>query len=127
MPVPIGILYIVFALDTKIHNRREIRKALPEIPVVGEIPNAGDVEDSVVKKNDLTAFAESFRIMLTNAKYIFKPIKGIASVIMVSSSVKGEGKTTVSTNTALIFSTKQKSTVIRSRFKKSSIKKIYYT
>lgn len=108
MLVPIGILYIVFALDTKIHNRREIRKALPEIPVVGEIPNAGDVEDSVVKKNDLTAFAESFRIMLTNAKYIFKPIKGIAPVIMVSSSVKGEGKTTVSTNTALILAQNRK-------------------
>ncbi|WP_461376558.1 GumC family protein, partial [Cloacibacterium normanense] len=106
--IPIGILYIVFALDTKIHNRREIRKALPEIPVVGEISNAGDLEDSVVKKNDLTAFAESFRIMLTNAKFIVKPIKGIAPVIMVSSSVKGEGKTTVSTNTALILAQNRK-------------------
>ena len=106
--IPIGILYIVFALDTKIHNRREIRKALPEIPVVGEIPNAGDAENSVVKKNDLTAFAESFRIMLTNIKFIVKPIKGIAPVIMVSSSVKGEGKTTVSTNTALILAQNRK-------------------
>ena len=106
--IPIGILYIVFALDTKIHNRREIRKALPEIPVVGEIPNAGDAENSVVKKNDLTAFAESFRIMLTNIKFIVKPIKGIAPVIMVSSSIKGEGKTTISTNTALILAQNRK-------------------
>ena len=106
--IPIGILYIIFELDTKIHNRREIRKALPEIPVVGEIPNAGDAENSVVKKNDLTAFAESFRIMLTNANFIIKPIKGIAPVIMISSSVKGEGKTTVSTNTALILAQNRK-------------------
>lgn len=106
--IPIGLLYIIFALDTKIHSIREIKKALPEIPVVGEIPNAGDVEDSMVKKNDLTAFAESFRIMLTNAKFIVKPIKGIAPVIVVSSSVKGEGKTTVSTNIALILAQNRK-------------------
>ena len=106
--IPTGLLYIIFALDTKIHNRREIRKELPEIPVVGEIPNAGDEENSVVKENDLTAFAESFRIMLTNAKFIIKPIKGIAPVIMVSASVKGEGKTTVSTNTALILAQNRK-------------------
>jgi capsular exopolysaccharide synthesis family protein len=108
MLIPIGILYIVFALDTKIHNRRDIKKALSEIPFVGEIPNAGDAEDAVVRKNDLTAFAESFRIMLTNAKFIIKPIKGIAPVIMVSSSVKGEGKTTVSTNTALTLAQNRK-------------------
>ena len=46
--------------------------------------------------------------MLTNAKFIVKPIKGIAPVIMVSSSVKGEGKTTVSTNTALILAQNRK-------------------
>lgn len=106
--IPAGLLYIIFALDTKVHNRREIKKSLPEIPVIGEIPNAGDAEDAVVGKNDLTAFAESFRIMLTNAKFIIKPIKGIAPVIMVSSSVKGEGKTTVSTNTALTLAQNRK-------------------
>ena len=106
--IPAGLLYIIFALDTKVHNRREIKKSLPEIPVIGEIPNAGDAEDAVVRKNDLTAFAESFRIMLTNAKFIIKPIKGIAPVIMVSSSVKGEGKTTVSTNTALTLAQNRK-------------------
>ena len=106
--IPAGLLYIIFALDTKVHNRREIKKSLPEIPVIGEIPNAGDAEDAVVGKNDLTAFAESFRIMLTNAKFVIKPIKGIAPVIMVSSSVKGEGKTTVSTNTALTLAQNRK-------------------
>jgi hypothetical protein len=106
--IPFCLLYIIFALDTKVHNRREIKKSLPEIPVIGEIPNAGDAEDAVVGKNDLTAFAESFRIMLTNAKFVIKPIKGIAPVIMVSSSVKGEGKTTVSTNTALTLAQNRK-------------------
>lgn len=100
--IPLVFLFIIFSLDTKIHDRREIRKVLPEIPVVGEIPNAGDIEDAVVKRNDLTGFAEAFRIMLTNMKFLVKDKKeGEAVVIMVSSSIKGEGKTTISTNTAL--------------------------
>jgi capsular exopolysaccharide synthesis family protein len=121
--IPAGLLYIIFALDTKVHNRREIKKSLPEIPVIGEIPNAGDAEDAVVGKNDLTAFAESFRIMLTNAKFIIKPIKGIAPVIMVSSSVKGEGKTTVSTNTALTLAQNRKVLLLGADLRNPQLKK----
>lgn len=121
--IPIGLLYIIFALDTKIHNRKEIRKALPEIPVVGEIPNVGDTEDSMVKKNDLTAFAESFRIMLTNANFLLKSTKGVAPVIMISSSVKGEGKTTVSTNTALILAQNRKVLLIGADLRNPQLKR----
>ena len=101
--LPGAFLYTRFALDTYVHSRREIRQLLPDIPVVGEIPNAGEEEGTaVVKKNDFTSFAESFRIMLTNMKFVLKkPADGKAAVIMVSSSVKGEGKTTISVNTAL--------------------------
>ena len=122
--IPAGLLYIIFALDTKVHNRREIKKSLPEIPVIGEIPNAGDAEDAVVGKNDLTAFAESFRIMLTNAKFIIKPIKGIAPVIMVSSSVKGEGKTTVSTNTALTLAQNRKVLLLGADLRNPQLKRL---
>ena len=100
--IPLVFLFIIFSLDTKIHDRKEIKKALPEIPVVGEIPNAEYIEDAVIRNNDFTGFAEAFRIMLTNIKFLVKDKKeGEAVVIMVSSSIKGEGKTTISTNTAL--------------------------
>lgn len=100
--LPGAFLYTRFALDTYVHSRRQIREALPDIPVVGEIPNSGDLENAVVKKNDFSSFAESFRIMLTNLNFVLKkPSGGKAAVILVSSSVKGEGKTTVSVNTAL--------------------------
>ena len=108
--LPGAFLYTRFALDTYIHSRREIRQLLPDIPVVGEIPNAGEEEGTaVVKKNDFTSFAESFRIMLTNMKFVLKkPQDGRAAVIMVSSSVKGEGKTTISVNTALTLAQNRK-------------------
>lgn len=107
--LPGAFLYIRFALDTHVHSRRQIREVLPEIPVVGEIPNSGDDETAVVKTNDFSSFAEAFRIMLTNMKFVIKPpVPGQASVLLVSSSIKGEGKTTVSVNTALTLAQNRK-------------------
>ncbi len=107
--VPAAFLYTKFALDTYIHSRRDIRQLLPDIPVVGEIPHADDGEGALVKQNDFTSFAESFRIMLTNMKFVLrKPEQGKAPVIMISSSVKGEGKTTVAVNTALTLAQNRK-------------------
>ena len=123
--IPIGLLYIIFALDTKVHNCREIKKALPEIPVVGEIPNAGDIEDAMVKRNDLTGFAEAFRIMLTNMKFLVKDKKeGEAVVIMVSSSIKGEGKTTISTNAALTLAQNRRVLLIGADLRNPQLKRL---
>lgn len=122
--IPAGFLYIIFALDTKIHNRREIKKALPEIPVVGEIPNAADIEDAVVRRNDLTGFAEAFRIMMTNIKFLIKDKQnGQATVIMVSSSLKGEGKTTISTNTAMTLAQNRKVLLIGADLRNPQLKR----
>lgn len=125
MLIPIGILYIVFALDTKIHSRRDVKKALPEIPFVGEIPNAGEIEDAIIRENDFSGFAEAFRIMLTNMKFLVKDKKeGEAVVIMVSSSIKGEGKTTISTNTALTLAQNRKVLLIGADLRNPQLKKI---
>ena len=124
MLIPIGILYIVFALDTKIHSRRDIKKTLPEIPFVGEIPNAGEIEDAVIRENDFSGFAEAFRIMLTNMKFLVKDKKeGEAVVIMVSSSIKGEGKTTISTNTALALAQNRKVLLIGADLRNPQLKR----
>lgn len=107
--LPAGFLYGRFALDTYVHSRRQIRQALPDVAVVGEIPNAGEVEGDLVKTNDFSSFAESFRIMLTNLKFVLKKhAPGLAPVILVSSSVKGEGKTTISVNTAVTLAQNRK-------------------
>ena len=122
--IPAGLLYIIFALDTKVHNRREIRMALPEIPVVGEIPNAGEIEDAVIRENDFSGFAEAFRIMLTNIKFLINDKKeGETKVIMVSSSIKGEGKTTISTNTALALAQNRKVLLIGADLRNPQLKK----
>ena len=124
MLIPIGILYIVFALDTKIHSRRDVKKTLPEIPFVGEIPNAGEIEDAVIRENDFSGFAEAFRIMLTNIKFLINDKKeGETKVIMVSSSIKGEGKTTISTNTAIALAQNRRVLLIGADLRNPQLKK----
>jgi capsular exopolysaccharide synthesis family protein len=101
MFLPFAVLYIRFTLDTKIHDRSDIEKLTTDIPVVGEIPFFKDVKKKL-QANDRSIMAESFRILSTNVDYLLpEKNKGEAQVVMVTSSVKGEGKTLLSYNLAV--------------------------
>jgi capsular exopolysaccharide synthesis family protein len=91
-------------LDTKIHNKQDFDRLAPEIPVVAEIPFI-QKDQRIIKSNDRSVLAESFRILRTNLTYLM-PIKthGECPVIFTTSSIKGEGKTFVSVNLALTIS-----------------------
>ena len=60
---------------------------------------------NLIVRNDFSELAESFRILVSNLKFVL-PKKDSAKVIFVSSSVKGEGKTLVSVNLALTLGSK---------------------
>ena len=99
-------------LDTKVHSKQHILDVIPEASVIGEIP-VNTEDDMLVQPNDFSVFAESFRILSSNLKYLLKA-KEIAhgGVILVTSSVKGEGKTTVSMNMALNLAGKSKVIIV---------------
>lgn len=99
--LPLAILFIIRILDTKIRTKEDLESVAPYIPIVGEIPY-NDTDKTLIEKNDFTIFAESFRILTSNIKFILRSKEiNKGGVILVTSSVKGEGKTTVSANTAL--------------------------
>ena len=98
--LPLIFFFIKNSLDTYIHSKYEIIEIAKDIPVVAEIPSIEKGESHVIGKNDLSSFAESFRILISNIKYFFNK-ENNCPVILISSSIKGEGKTTVSVNTAL--------------------------
>lgn len=121
---PALILSIRFALDTYVHNRKQIRQAIPDAVILGEIPNAGKDSDALIKYNDFSSFAEAFRIMFTNMKFILKKVpQGQAPVILVTSSVKGEGKTTISINTALTLAQNRKVLLIGADIRNPQLKR----
>lgn len=101
---PLAVLFLIRILDTKIRTKDDVESVAPHIPVIAEIP-FDESNKTLIEKNDFTIFAESFRIMISNIKFILRSKEiNTGGVILVTSSVKGEGKTTVSVNTALSLS-----------------------
>src|SRR5690606_29192587 len=91
--IPLGILYIKFLLDNKIHSRKDIEEQF-SAPILGELPRS---EDPIVKEDDRSSLAEAFRILRTNIAFMLGN-KNKTGVIFVTSTTSGEGKSFVSTN-----------------------------
>lgn len=100
--LPVVILYAKYASDTKIYTKDQIQTSVTDALVIAEIPESPK-ESDLVSANDFSMFAESFRILTSNLKFILKSMesKSQSDVILVTSSVKAEGKTTVAFNTAV--------------------------
>ncbi|TZF92406.1 polysaccharide biosynthesis tyrosine autokinase [Chryseobacterium panacisoli] len=101
---PFAVLYFLFMMDDKIYTRDDIKER-SELGVLVDIPSLKDNENHLIQKNDFSELAEAFRVLVSNLKFIL-PVKDSAKVIMVTSSVKGEGKTLVSVNLALTIANK---------------------
>ncbi len=101
---PLLIIYLLGLLDTKVRTKQDIDDVIPQVSVIGEIP-INLAENPLVQKNDFTVFAEAFRILISNIKFILRSQNiNKGGVILITSSVKGEGKTTISFNTAISLS-----------------------
>ena len=100
--LPVVILYAKYVSDTKIYTKDQIQTSVTDALVIAEIPESPK-ESDLVSANDFSMFAESFRILTSNLKFILKSkeSKGQSDVILVTSSVKAEGKTIVAFNTAV--------------------------
>lgn len=98
--VPLGFIYIKELINNKIITKNDLKK-LSNIPIITEIPSIKKNEDHLVKFNDFSSLAESFRILTTNMGFMLNNTSQESKVIFVTSSIKGEGKTFISMNLAL--------------------------
>ena len=103
--LPFILLFIWFTLDTKIHTKDQISKFVNDIPVIGEIPfiKADEALKSLnLSNSSRDILSESIRMTIANLNFIlFKDTnKDKNKTILVTSSIKGEGKTIVSVNLA---------------------------
>ena len=99
--LPLVFFFAKNTLDTKVHTKEHILAHFPDASIISEIP-VQETPDELVHANDFSVFSESFRILSSNLKFLLKAKnqeKG--GVVLVTSSIKGEGKTTVSMNTAV--------------------------
>ncbi|SEM29465.1 capsular exopolysaccharide family [Chryseobacterium taichungense] len=102
--IPFAIFYLIFILDDKIYSREDIKER-SSLGVLVDIPSLKDNDNHLVQKKDFSELAEAFRVLVSNLKFVL-PKKDSAKIIMVTSSVKGEGKTLVSVNLALTIGNK---------------------
>ncbi|MBC7947586.1 MAG: polysaccharide biosynthesis tyrosine autokinase [Chitinophagaceae bacterium] len=107
--LPALIIFIGEILNDKISTRFDIEK-ITKAPILGEIGHSFSDNTLIVNKTSRTMVAEQFRIIRSNLQYVISnPQK---SVILVTSSFSGEGKSFISTNMAAVLALTGKRTVI---------------
>src|SRR5258706_1028805 len=107
--LPALLIFIGEVLNDKISTRFDIER-LTQAPILREIGHSFADNNLIVNKTSRTMVAEQFRIIRSNLQYVVnKPDK---SVILVTSSFSGEGKSFVSTNMAAVLALAGKKTII---------------
>ena len=105
-------IYLYMYFDNKFYTKKDISEMFPNSAVIGEIPNIynGENKKLIVNQESRSPFAESIRMMIANLKFSFEDFDKNRStkVILVTSSVKGEGKTILSTNLSSMLSAQNK-------------------
>lgn len=113
--IPFMGIYGVNLLSTKVASRRDVERHLPATPIIGEIPRIKRNEADLIQLNDRSIMAEAYRILRTNLQYLFinkleENDKG--KTLIVTSTIKGEGKTFVAFNLALTLALTGKKVVL---------------
>ena len=106
---PVGIIYLIGLTKFKIEGRADVEK-LTSLPVIGDIPLADEKSGSIaVFENHNNLMSETFRNVRTNLQFMLENGK---NVILVTSTISGEGKSFVSSNLAISLSLLGKKVVI---------------
>lgn len=109
LAIPTGIIFLLEYLNDKVKSKQDIEN-VTETPIIGEVGHVGGGDTLVVTKNNRQFIAEQFRAIRSNLQYILP--KETAPVIMVTSSISGEGKSFLSTNLGAVLAISGKKTVI---------------
>ncbi|MEY8687846.1 GumC family protein [Bacteroides sp. AN502(2024)] len=107
--IPVGGIYLLELTKFKIEGRSDVEK-LTGLPIVGDIPLTDEKQGAIaVFENQNNLMSETFRNIRTNLQFMLDNGK---KVILVTSTVSGEGKSFVSSNLAISLSLLRKKVVI---------------
>lgn len=93
--IPVLVIYLIDLFNDKVTLRDQILKKL-DIPIAGEVSHLANPGNFVFNQSR-SLVAEQFRILRTNLSFLFKG-NPESKVILISSTISGEGKSFVSSN-----------------------------
>ena len=106
--LPVGVIFLLGLTKFKIEGRGDVEK-LTSLPI-GDVPLTDEKTGSIaVFENQNTLMSETFRNVRTNLQFI---LENGQKVILVTSTVSGEGKSFISSNLAISLSLLGKRVVI---------------
>lgn len=97
--MPSVILYLYFLLNDKIDDPKEFETRI-HAPLLGQLVQNSRNAHIAIHEGESTVSAELFRLIRTNLRYVI-PADVKTPVILVTSCINGDGKSYVSSNTAL--------------------------
>lgn len=107
---PVGIIYVSDLLDNKIRIPKDIEDA--GLPFLGDLPDSGKKERLLTGKNQRSQLAEALRMLRTNMHFMLGNPTEKGKVIMVTSTVPGEGKSFLSINLGISMAQTDKKVVV---------------
>ena len=98
--LPLLLIYLKDLFTTKFSNQEELEE-ISQVPFIGHIHHNRHNTQLVVKDGKTSSIVELFRYVRNNLQFLLN--KEDDKVILVTSSVSGEGKSFISTNIASSF------------------------
>lgn len=93
LAIPLGLMYMKDLLNDKVQLKEDVTKAT-KAPVIGEISHQD--ENMAIANSSRSAISEQFRALRTNLSFFFKNKN--EKVILLTSSMSGEGKSFIAIN-----------------------------
>ena len=106
---PILIIFIKDLLNDKIITKKDIEE-ISAIPIIGDVGHQSNVGREILQ-NSRGRVAEQLRLLLTNLQYFVNP-KLKSKILLITSTVKGEGKSFISMNLATALARSGKKTLV---------------
>ncbi|MDF4201856.1 GNVR domain-containing protein [Maribacter sp. SA7] len=109
LAIPIGIIHLRDLLSTKVKGKKDVEKRT-SVPVIGEIAHNKSGKNLIEKGEEVSALAQGFRMMRMNLDFILSKKK--VQTVLVTSAIKGEGKTFFSSNMGVALASSSSKVVV---------------
>ena len=110
MLIPLLFILIGELLDSKVRSIKEVTSVL-KIPLLGVIGKSSHHNNLTVLEQPKSSISEAFRGVRAGLRFLYKE-DGKSKVLLVTSSVGGEGKTYASINIASVLGLSGKKTIL---------------